>query len=280
MRSPAVVLAALAALSTAAPAVADPLDAFAPVLVHDGRDRAPFASVAGARARVPGLPPRGGPEAYARAVPAPGGRRFIQYWLFSPDNPQDRGILRTGRHAGDWELVQVGLDRRGRPLEVVASQHSGAERCGWSDVRRDGTHPHVFVANGSHAGYFRPGVRDRMWPDPNDEARGDGLVVRPRVVPVTARSPRWMRWPGRWGASRAGAVPGEQDSPRGPAFQGVRWSDPAAFAASARACAVACRRVGACDGRERAVAAAALALTALGALAAAARVRRRRAAGR
>jgi hypothetical protein len=61
----------------------------------------------------------------------------------------------------------------------------------------------AFLANGSHAAYFRPGVRDRTFPDPNDEADGRGRIRRPRLVPINARSPGWMRFSGRWGASRA-----------------------------------------------------------------------------
>ena len=62
-----------------------------------------------------------------------------------------------------------------------------------------------------------------------------------------------MRFSGRWGASRA-HWPFESSSPRGPAFQGESWDDPAAFAASARGCmAGRCDERGECDGRELAL---------------------------
>ena len=257
---PVAILAAAAVASPSAVA-----ERWSPVLVHDARDRSPLTDVSRAPVAVPGLPAPGPPTAYARVT----GER-VQYWLFYADNPQDRGLLRTGRHAGDWELVQVELGPAGDARRVIASQHSGAEGCAYDAVRHDGTHPVVFVANGSHAGYFRRGTRDRTFPDPNDEARGDGRVVRPRVQLVTASAPAWMRWPGRWGATRAGVVPGEMDSPRGPAFQGERWDRAAAFARSARACAAAAPVV---NRRETAITAAALLLVVL---AAAATVRRRR----
>jgi hypothetical protein len=77
-------------------------------------------------------------------------------------------------------------------------------------------------------------VRDRTFPDPNDEARGHGSMMRARL-------------------------PFEQSSPRGPAFQGVRWRDPAAFAASARGCmAGRCNESGECDWRESVLAAGAI----------------------
>ena len=197
----------------------------------------------------------GAPASYGRAVAAPGGGRWLQYWRWHVDNPQDRGTLRTGRHQGDWELVQVRVGADERPLEAVYAQHSGAERCGWASVHTRGAAPVAYLANGSHAAYFRPGVRDRTFPDPNDEAEGKGGRSRPPVVVISDREPSWMRFTGRWGTSRA-RWPAESSSPRGPAFQGVRWDDPAAFAASARSCmAGRCDAVGECDGRELALAA-------------------------
>jgi hypothetical protein len=72
-------------------------------------------------------------------------------------------------------------------------------------------------------------------------------------VVINERSPEWMRFSGRWGASRV-RLPFESSSPRGPAFQGERWDDPAAFAASARDCmAGRCDERGECDGRELAL---------------------------
>lgn len=82
---------------------------------------------------------------------------------------------------------------------------------------------------------------------------------------------------GKWGSSRA-TWPGEQSSPRGPAYQGERWDDPAAFAASARAClAGRCDERGECDGRELALAGGAA--CALGLLVLLGLARRRRRAG-
>jgi hypothetical protein len=161
-----------------------------------------------------------------------GGQRWLQYWNYYRYNRQDRGISALGRHEGDWEVVQVRLDR-GRPVEGVYAQHSWAERCPVRGV------PDVWVANGSHASYFKRGVHDRPWPDPSDESRGgtnDGYDFRPRVVRITRDSPSWMRKSTRWGKSRAGWFPGEQSSPLGPAFQHDRFDHPAAWAATARAC--------------------------------------------
>lgn len=121
-------------------------------------------------------------------------------------------------------------------------------------VRVRGGRPVAYVAHGSHASYFRPGVRDRTFPDPNDEADGRGEAVASRVVVVTADAPSWMRWPGRWGRSSR-RFPYESSSPRGPAFPpDGRWSDPDGFAARARLCAASrCDALDKCDGTETAL---------------------------
>jgi len=189
---------------------------------------------------LPARPPRLRPDvAHGRAVRFGDGRVWLQYWLLYADNPQDRGIVRTGRHEGDWELVQVALHPSGRPRAVTVTQHRWAETCAWSRVRTDGgsERPVVWVANGSHASYLTPGEHGRPWPDPDDEARGDGTLARPRVVVLGPDSPAWLTWPGRWGASDGGAIPGEQASPRGPAFQpGDRWYDPYGLERHGRRC--------------------------------------------
>ena len=177
-----------------------------PVVVHDARETAPLGSVARA-----GEIREARPTVYERR--APGG--WVQWWLPYPRNDQDRGILRTGRHAGDWEMVQVRLED-GRPVEAVYSQHSGAERCPWRGVEKRGARPVIYVANGSHASYFHAGTRDRTWPEPNDEARGDGGAIVPRVVRISEERPAWMRYEGRVGRRGGRLVPGRGGLAGGP----------------------------------------------------------------
>jgi hypothetical protein len=239
--------------------VATLLAAFTPVVAHDAAERFPLSAVGG-----------GSPAAYGHAVAARDGGTWLQYWLFYAYQDQDRGIVRTGRHVADWETVQYRVDARGRLLEAVYAQHSGAERCGAPAVQLRSGHPIVYAAHGSHASYFRAGTRDRTWPDPNDEADGRGPVVHPRLVTITRTSPSWMTRAGPWGPTRASFIPGEQDSPHGPAFQPSRW-DPNAFADDAHGCRAGCDHVGECDTRENALVAVPIALVALIAL----RLRRR-----
>ena len=201
---------------------------YAPVYRLDRAERYPATA-------VPQERPRARVRVYGRAV-RDRGRTYLQYWTYHAYNPQDRGVFRTGRHEGDWELVQLRLDAEGRPRAATYTQHSWAERCGWERVDKVGEAPVVYVANGSHAAYFEAGTHGRPFPDPDDEARGDGRTARLAVEPVTASSPGWMTFPGRWGDSEAGIVPGEHSSPRGPAFQRDKWDHPATLASDARAC--------------------------------------------
>jgi hypothetical protein len=218
-------------LLAAAPA-AD-LDRHRPQLRYDAQESVFASAVDGSRHRAaPGVPPR----VYGH-VARERGETWLQYWIFYPSNPQDRGILRTGRHEGDWELVQVRVDDGGRAREATFAQHTWAEGCGWSGVRREGGAPVVFVANGSHASYSRPGTHDRFFPDPNDEADGRGRRQRPAAERITDGAPAWVAWPGRWGRTRARLVPSEASSPRGPRYQANdAWRRPASYADDAVAC--------------------------------------------
>jgi hypothetical protein len=214
----------------------DLLERHRPVLRYDSGERDFARSVPRLDQLDRDPPPPGRPLVYGRAARDARGRVWLQYWLYFAANTQDRGIFRTGLHAGDWELVQVGLGADGRPAKVTFAQHSWATGCRWSEVDHSGPVPTAYVANGSHALYPRPGRADRPFPDPNDEADGRGRAGRPPVLQIDERSPAWVAWPGRWGGSRAGPIPGEQSSPRGPAFQPERWDHPAGFHQGARGC--------------------------------------------
>src|SRR5215218_3589910 len=90
------------ALAPASAGAAGPLERYAPVVVHDSRERSPLTSVAAFAGTLPGIPAgRPAPTVYGRQA-----GDWLQYWMVFAGNDQDRGILRTGRHAGDWQMVQ------------------------------------------------------------------------------------------------------------------------------------------------------------------------------
>jgi hypothetical protein len=239
--NPVGLAAGIAAIAAVAPGTAGAqddealLDRHRPLLRYDASEEYFAQPVSLPPVTAQRLP---GDRVYGR-VTEEDGRTWLQYWLFFADNPQDRGLVATGRHEGDWELVQVALDGGGQPVAATLSQHSWAETCGWSEVQttEGDAAPVVYVANGSHAMYARRGDYDRPFPDPTDEAGGEGRTVRPAVSVIEDERPAWVAYPGRWGATEAGLVPGESSSPRGPRFaESGAWSEPAAYQASGRAC--------------------------------------------
>jgi hypothetical protein len=189
-----------------------------------------------------GLPP----TVYGNASPR-GDRIVLQYWLFyaydaySPTVPAGRFWQ---VHEGDWESVSVLLDLQAKPLLAAYSQHSRGVRRAWSQVPKRGTHPLDYVALGSHANYFTarthrfdPRVVEplvisiirRNGLAPVDHT-GNGLVLRPKIVPVVGSSPSWMSFAGFWGEGQyvhaPGALPVQYGtSPRGPAFH-AQWRAP------------------------------------------------------
>ena len=180
-----------------------------PVVVHDSRESSELASVG---ARPATFAPA--PVVYERQV-----GEWRQWWLAFADNDQDRGIVRTGRHAGDWELVQV---REG--VEAVYAQHSGAERCPWDAVElRDGR-PVVYLANGSHAAFSGRA---------SATARGPTPTTR-RTAAVAPWCRPWSRSaPGPAGPG-AGAEHGDRGSPARWTRRRARASSPTAAGATPR----------------------------------------------
>jgi hypothetical protein len=174
-------------------------------------------------------------------------RVALQYWLFYPVNVWTPSVT-PGQywqaHEGDWEAVTVLLDAAERPVLVGLSRHCGGVRRPWATAPKRAGRPLVYVALGSHANGFRPGVQPqerRCWPkealaifdalkeDLVDHA-GNGRVVRPRLVRVTSAAPTWMRFAGTWGEDQYVAFPNNPPfrfgaGPAGPAFHAL-WRKP------------------------------------------------------
>jgi hypothetical protein len=164
-----------------------------------------------------------------------GGRTWLQYWLWCYYNPKH--LLGWGKHEGDWEVVQVGLDGE-EPDVLTYSQHSNAEARDWDKAKRQGDHPIVYVAPLSHACYFEAGAHPYVFGVDNPD---DSL---PPLLPKVEEFGTWSRWTGRWGASRGvggGKFGGR--SPASPGRQGAKWDNPATWHGRAKA-ATPLRRTG------------------------------------
>ena len=158
--------------------------------------------------------PRYGDRIYGRIVYLRDGDEikgaWLQYWFFYYYNDFPR--VDVGDHEGDWEMIQVRVNSDARPTSAVYAQHRGASRCGWSDVRKRGSRPIVYVALGSHASYFRPGPQGQDRDNDGEQGRRVRGLIR-----IGTRSPQWLNWPGHWGNSGS--------SPGGPRSQGAKFTD-------------------------------------------------------
>lgn len=172
-------------------------------------------------------------QIYGHAVTDADGRLWLQYWFFYYYN--NKAFMGIGTHEGDWEMMQIRLDKQYKPNVLTYSQHREGARASWGDVKKvstpEGPAPVVFCARGSHACYFTPGTHKEA-PVVPDYCDAKGQLIRPAVVVISDNGPPWSPWPGKWGSTpRRNFL--ESDSPRGPS-QHWQWREPARFHAAAR----------------------------------------------
>lgn len=184
--------------------------------------------------------------AYGRVVES-GGALYLQYWLFYPDNPC---VLPPGRHDGDWELVQVRVERRGgdyQATQLTLAEHGKPV----SEPLAAGAPIDVFVAVDSHACYLTAGAKPMIPLSDVCEAAGEaGSKPAVALLPIAASKADWAHWRGRWGLDRGPGTllalalhlkrtpwpltrlnkVGAGESPPSPGHQGQSWRYPRAFA--------------------------------------------------
>jgi hypothetical protein len=171
---------------------------------------------------------------YAHIARQPGYRGFVlQYWFFYYFNQFN------DLHEGDWEGMQIAFDvatpaeaLSASPTEIVVFQHSGGEHAGWDDpkVEREGTHPVVYSAAGSHATFYG----SALYLGNGQNGSGVGCdnttepltTFRPRAVLLPDEPPAhgrfaWLAYSGRWGQREVGF----NNGPAGPNTKRV-WREP------------------------------------------------------
>jgi hypothetical protein len=166
---------------------------------------------------------------YGRAGTGSDDRLWLQYWFAYVYNDYQLAA-RFGLHEGDWEMIALRIDESGAaPDLAVYAQHAYAEQRDWDDVAKEDERPVVFVARGSHGSYFEPGLHatEAFY----DIADGGRDTPDLELVELDGSEPGWTRWPGVWGATRAGWK-AESDSPAGPVGH-PQWEDPAQMLALA-----------------------------------------------
>jgi len=165
----------------------------------------------------------------------------LQYWFFWYFNQFN------DLHEGDWEGMQITFEAETpaaalheEPSEIILFQHAGGERADWEDgkVQKEGTHPIVYPAAGSHATFYDSAV----YVENGQHGSGLGcdnttgplreLRLRPILMPdrVVSKGPfAWTDYYGRWGEKEKGF----NNGPTGPQTK-TQWREPFAWMAAQR----------------------------------------------
>ncbi len=168
-------------------------------------------------------------QIYGHAV-VEDGALWLQYWFFYFYNDYNLigPLIKAGLHECDWEMIQLRLPGAAEtPDLAVYAQHAHAESRDWRqvDLMPGTSRPIVYPARGSHASYFEPGIQwTGFW---FDFADGKRRSPDQTLEIVHDDDPRWawIRWPGYWGDTKAGDLPIDSTSPRGPGGHG-QWDHP------------------------------------------------------
>jgi hypothetical protein len=174
---------------------------------------------------------------YAHIAREPNHDGFVlQYWFFWYFNQFN------DLHEGDWEGMQLSFESNTtaaalseEPSEIIVFQHAGGERANWSDgkVQKEGTHPVVYPAAGSHATFYDSAVYlgngqngSGVGCDNTSEPLRE-LRLRPVLLPETAPEQgrfQWLSYRGRWGEREKSY----NNGPTGPVTKTV-WREPFAW---------------------------------------------------
>ena len=161
----------------------------------------------------------------------------IQYWFFYYANNF------SDFHESDWEMTEVILDNNLTPSICAYSNHDNGAWRRWDQVEGSGSHPLVYVANGSHANYFD--ANGAKWVVPLaswDHVDKNGRILPLHDVRVLSDQPQsindttfgWLGFQGNWGEqneSRLWCNPSQgRSGPIGPAAQADKWQTPLSWA--------------------------------------------------
>jgi VPS62-like protein len=171
---------------------------------------------------------------YAHIATEPGYTGLVvQYWFFYYFN-QFNDV-----HEGDWEGMQIAFDAdtpaealAQGPSEVALFQHAGGERADWDDakVQKDGTHPIVYPAAGSHATFYDNAIYIQNGSHGSgvgcDDTQSPNVPSDPRpvIIPTAAAAGsefQWLTFLGHWGQREKGF----NNGPQGPTTK-KQWLRP------------------------------------------------------
>ena len=140
-------------------------------------------------------------------------------------------------HEGDWEMIEILLDYYScKPIGAAYSHHFDGEYRLWDDIEKEGTHPVVYIAGGSHAAYFEEG-KYRVFGPFFDVTSDNGRKELPSSLTWISETsgPPWLYFGGNWGYNieSGGSCPIWWFSgPYGPLYCRETWVDPVGWALS------------------------------------------------
>lgn len=194
---------------------------------------------------------------------------ILQYWFFYVFNDYgdfEHSTAEVLRHEGDWEMIQVILNKNESPTATY-SYHRGGIHYDWDNANEEDsvlfdpsdinkTHPKVFVAHGGHGSWNRPD--SISWEqdvftincdtEHLDITSDKGTVLYPESFnkgttyslidisdATTSNDWRWVHWLGRWGEIEPAGTSVGTAGPESPAIinyinpgntDNNRWNDP------------------------------------------------------
>lgn len=176
-------------------------------------------------------------ETYAHVYRNKYGGINVQYWFFYAYND----FFGSFNHEGDWEHVTLRLDANHDVTWAHFSAHGALKGHAPGALTWSGTHPYVWVADGSHANYpsaqvcnstTHNGVPEECWTysfmrwftwsgGRGTEAGWQGAgLINVGEARRTLPGGEWVRYSGTWGEQ--GNINGTS-GPRGPAYQKTHW---------------------------------------------------------
>lgn len=208
-----------------------------------------FLQIVDDEATDPGISDPGQWKVYTHVYRNTLGGYSLQYWFFYAYDDWASGA----NHEGDWEHITVVLNAQGQVSRVWMGQHTAEEGYYPHELTwLGGTHPEVWVADGSHASYGSEYACDNANQGPDENCwtnysqrwftwaggqgylyagmQGGGLVNVGEVdTSPTGRHPmpgqEWMMFSGRWGEQGNTVY---TSGPRSPAYQDSWTRDMAA----------------------------------------------------
>jgi len=159
----------------------------------------------------------------------------IQYWFFYAYNDFIAGF----NHESDWEHITVQLNGSQQAVSLVYAAHFSPKTWAAGDISWYGTHPQVWVADGSHASYHSESECDNTYPEGSAEScwtnlgqrwftwsggkgsdqglQGGGLVNMGEMPGTGGKRPmpgqEWIRFSGHWGEEGTSDLTSGQPGP-------------------------------------------------------------------